>query len=146
MKLHFVDATLSQNWFFYNLLCGSDRYFCFFGRKYRKNYRKPIYRHFSNYRQNYRYRYKISKFIGDLMELSAKLSISKSTGDLSKSYRYRKKWLIAHPYKHKTERKTLLLSSKNMKTDEKWKKLMFSSCHKHETDWKKLVLVSIHET
>ena len=56
-----------------------------------KNYGKAIYRHFSNYRQNYRYRYEISNFIGDLKELSAKLSISKLTGYLSKNYRYRKK-------------------------------------------------------
>ena len=76
---------------FLNLLCGVHPHFWLFGRKYRKNYRKPIYRHFSNYRQNYRYRYEISKFIGDLKGLSAKLSISKLTGDLSKNYRYRKK-------------------------------------------------------
>ena len=31
------------------------------------------------------------KFIGDLKELSTKLSISKMMGDLSKNYRYRKK-------------------------------------------------------
>ena len=61
------------------------------GDNIEKNYRQPIYRHFSNCRQNYRYRYVISKFIGDLKELSAKLSISKLTGDLSKNYRYRKK-------------------------------------------------------
>ena len=88
---------LCRKFDFLNLLCGVDPHFWLFGRKYRKNYRKPIYRHFSNYRQNYRYRYEISKFIGDLKELSAKLSISKLTGDLSKNYRYRKKWLIAHP-------------------------------------------------
>ena len=55
--------------------------FVFFGRNYRKPIISAIYRHFYIYRQNYRYRYKTSKFIGDLKELS----ISKSTGDLSKN-------------------------------------------------------------
>ena len=41
---------------------------------------------------------RLSQIIGDFRELSAKLSISKMTGELSKIYRYRKKWLIAHPY------------------------------------------------
>ena len=40
---------------------------------------------------------RLSQIIGDFRELSAKLSISKMTGELSKIYRYRKKWLIAHP-------------------------------------------------
>ena len=85
MLLQFVEATLLQIDFF-NLLWGSDPHFWLFGRNYRKSYRKPIYRHFSNYRQNYRYRYEIFKFIGDLKELSAKLPLSKLTGDLSKNY------------------------------------------------------------
>ena len=41
---------------------------------------------------------RLPQIIGDFRELSAKLSISKMTGELSKIYRYRKKWLIAHPY------------------------------------------------
>ena len=40
---------------------------------------------------------RLPQIIGDFRELSAKLSISKMTGELSKIYRYRKKWLIAHP-------------------------------------------------
>ena len=40
---------------------------------------------------------RLPQIIGDFRELSAKLSISKITGELSKIYRYRKKWLIAHP-------------------------------------------------
>ena len=40
---------------------------------------------------------RLPQIIGDFRELSAKLSISKMTGELSKIYRYRKK-LIAHPY------------------------------------------------
>ena len=40
---------------------------------------------------------RLPQIIGNFMELSAKLSISKMTGELSKIYRYRKKWLIAHP-------------------------------------------------
>ena len=91
MILHFVDATLSQNLFFKICYAALTLIFGFLEENIEKNYRKPIYRHFSNYRQNYRYRYEISKFIGDLKELSAKLSISKLTGDLSKNYRYRKK-------------------------------------------------------
>ena len=42
---------------------------------------------------------RLPQIIGDFKELSAKLSISKMTGELSKIYRYRKKWLIAHPYR-----------------------------------------------
>ena len=42
---------------------------------------------------------RLPQIIGDFRELSAKLSISKMTGELSKIYRYRKKWLIAHPYR-----------------------------------------------
>ena len=38
------------------------------------------------------------QIIGDLKKLSAKLSISKLTAKLSKNYRYRKKWVIVHPY------------------------------------------------
>ena len=38
------------------------------------------------------------QIIGDFRELSAKLSTSKMTGELSKIYRYQKKLLIAHPY------------------------------------------------
>ena len=41
---------------------------------------------------------RVPQIIGDFRELSAKLSISKITEELSKIYRYRKKWLIAHPY------------------------------------------------
>ena len=41
---------------------------------------------------------RLPQIIGNFRELSAKLSISKMTGKLSKIYRYRKKWLIAHPY------------------------------------------------
>ena len=41
---------------------------------------------------------RLPQIIGDFRDLSAKLSISKMTGELSKIYRYRKKWLIAHPY------------------------------------------------
>ena len=41
---------------------------------------------------------KLPQIIGDFRELSAKLSISKMTGELSKTYRYPKKLLIAHPY------------------------------------------------
>jgi len=82
---------LCRKIYFLNLLWGLTLIFVFLEENIEKNYRKPIYRHFSNYRQNYRYRYEISKFIGDLKELSAKLSISKLTGDLSKNYRYRKK-------------------------------------------------------
>ena len=41
---------------------------------------------------------RLPQIIGDFRELSAKLSISKMAGKLSKIYRYRKKWLIAHPY------------------------------------------------
>ena len=41
---------------------------------------------------------RLPQIIGDFRELSAKLSISKMTAELSKIYRYRKKWLIAHPY------------------------------------------------
>ena len=37
------------------------------------------------------------QIIGDFRDLSAKLSISKMTGELSKIYRYQTKWLIAHP-------------------------------------------------
>ena len=40
----------------------------------------------------------LPQIIGDFKELSAKLSISKFEGKLSKNYRYRKIWLIAHPY------------------------------------------------
>ena len=40
---------------------------------------------------------RLPQIIGDFRELSAKLSISKMAGELSKIYRYRKKWLIAHP-------------------------------------------------
>ena len=40
---------------------------------------------------------RLPQIIGIFRELSAKLSISKITGELSKIYRYRKK-LIAHPY------------------------------------------------
>ena len=41
---------------------------------------------------------RLPQIIGDCRELSAKLSISKISGKLSKNYRYRKIWLIAHPY------------------------------------------------
>ena len=41
---------------------------------------------------------RLPQIIGDLRELSAKLLISKMTAELSKIYRYRRKWLIAHPY------------------------------------------------
>ena len=41
---------------------------------------------------------RLPQIIGDFRDLSAKLSISKMTGELSKIYRYRNKWLIAHPY------------------------------------------------
>ena len=41
---------------------------------------------------------RLPHIIGDFRELSAKLSISKMTRELSKIYCYRKKWLIAHPY------------------------------------------------
>ena len=87
MILHFVDATL----IFLICYAALTLFFGFLKENIEKNYRKPIYGHFSNYRPNYQYRYKISKFIGDLKELSAKLSMSKLTGDLSKTYRYRKK-------------------------------------------------------
>ena len=40
---------------------------------------------------------RLPQIIGDFRDLSAKLSISKMTGELSKIYRYRNKWLIAHP-------------------------------------------------
>ena len=40
---------------------------------------------------------RLPQIISDFRELSAKFSISKMTGELSKIYRYRKK-LIAHPY------------------------------------------------
>ena len=40
---------------------------------------------------------RLPQIIGDFRDLSAKLSISKMTGELSKIYRYQKKWLIAHP-------------------------------------------------
>ena len=46
---------------------------------------------------------RLPQIIGDLRELSAKLSISKMTGELSKIYRYRKKWLIAHPYSQRNQ-------------------------------------------
>ena len=39
----------------------------------------------------------LSQIIGNFRDLLVKLSISKMTGELSKIYRYRKKWLIAHP-------------------------------------------------
>ena len=42
---------------------------------------------------------RLPQIIGDFRDLSAKLSISKMTGELSKIYQYRKKWLIAHPYR-----------------------------------------------
>ena len=71
--------------FFFNLFCIFDPNFWLFGRNYRKDYRKLIYRNFSKYLQNYRYQYKISKFIGDLKELLAKLLISKLTKFLKKS-------------------------------------------------------------
>ena len=41
---------------------------------------------------------RLPQIIGDFRDLSAILSISKMTGELSKIYRYRNKWLIAHPY------------------------------------------------
>ena len=41
---------------------------------------------------------RLPQIIGNFRDLSAKLSISKLTGELSKIYRYRKKWLIAHSY------------------------------------------------
>ena len=41
---------------------------------------------------------RLPQIIGNFRDLSAKLSISKMTGELSKIYRYRKIWLIAHPY------------------------------------------------
>ena len=40
---------------------------------------------------------RLPQIIGDLNKLSATLSISKMTGELSRIYRYRKKWLIVHP-------------------------------------------------
>ena len=40
---------------------------------------------------------RLPQIIGDFRESSAKLSISKMTGALSKIYQYKKKWLIAHP-------------------------------------------------
>ena len=45
---------------------------------------------------------RLPQIIGDFRDLSAKLSISKMTGELSKIYRYRNKWLIAHPYPYDT--------------------------------------------
>ena len=42
--------------------------------------------------------WRLPQIIGNFRDLSAKLSISKIIGELSKIYRYRKKWLIAHPY------------------------------------------------
>ena len=41
--------------------------------------------------------WRLPQIIGIFRELSEKLSISKMTEELSKTYRYRKKWLIAHP-------------------------------------------------
>ena len=46
---------------------------------------------------------RLPQIIGDFRELSAKLLISKMAGKLSKIYRYRKKWLIAHPYFRQTQ-------------------------------------------
>ena len=40
---------------------------------------------------------RLPQIIGDFRELSAKLSLSKMTEELSKIYRYRKKSLIDHP-------------------------------------------------
>ena len=40
---------------------------------------------------------RLPQIISDFRDLSAKLSLSKMTEELSKIYRYRKKWLIAHP-------------------------------------------------
>ena len=41
---------------------------------------------------------RLSQIISNSKELSAKLSISKIRGELSKIYRYKKKWLTAYPY------------------------------------------------
>ena len=78
-----VCAFLSQN----------QKYAHFQGWNYRKNYRKPINRHFSNYRQKYRYRFKTSsnyrwfeEIIGKVIDIEIdskiieKLSLSKKMG------------------------------------------------------------------
>ena len=53
-------ALLSHFTLFYAFLLQNQKYAHFSGLNYRKNYRKPINRHFSNYRQKYRYRFKTS--------------------------------------------------------------------------------------
>ena len=76
------------------LTCSSffnfDHHLCLLGRIIGKNPWKPIYQHFSNYQQIIDINMRLTKFIGDLKELSEKLSISKMKGNLSKNYWYRK--------------------------------------------------------
>ena len=110
MILHFFYAYFFCKITFHEKNQNSGYHFWLFGI-IGKNHWKPIYRHFSDYQQKYQFDRWLPQIISDLKESSAKLSLSKMTGESWTNCSYWRKNAFRHtPNNVRTEVSLIVFS------------------------------------